>query len=249
MHSSTNHPSNIEFRDCLYLIPARGGSKGLPGKNIRPLDGIPLIAHSIRHARGAGADISDIIVSTDSEEIRAVAEKEGIAVPFMRPDYLATDSAGSYEVILHVLDEMERRGRRYRKVVLLQPTSPLRIAEDITAAQRLWKEDVDMVVGVREARTNPYYNAYEKNEDGTLHISKGDGRYTRRQDAPEVWEYNGAIYVMNVESLRKSPMSAFRRIMPYPMPEERSVDIDNLLDFMTAESLLERRRACGENIG
>ncbi len=238
---TTTPRTTTELRDTLYLIPARGGSKGVPGKNIRPLGGIPLIAHSIRHALQAGADKEDIVVSTDSEEIRHVAEAEGIKVPFLRPDYLASDTAGSYEVILHALDEMERRGFSYRKVVLLQPTSPLRSPKDIIEAEKLWNEEVDMVVGVRPARTNPYYNAFEAAADGTLHISKGDGHYTRRQDAPEVWEYNGAVYVMNTHSLRRSPMSKFKRILPYPMPEERSVDIDSLLDFTIAESLLERR--------
>ena len=138
---------------------------------------------------------------------------------------------------------MEARGRHYCKVVLLQPTSPLRLPLDIKAAEMLWREDIDMVVGVRPAKTNPYYNAFEADADGMLHISKGEGKYIRRQDAPEVWEYNGAIYVMNVDSLRKSPMSVFRRILPYPMPEERSVDIDTPLDFMIAESLLQRRDA------
>lgn len=229
--------------DTLYLIPARGGSKGVPGKNIRPLGGIPLIAHSIRHAIAAGAPMDDIVVTTDLEDIRKAAEAEGLTVPFMRPAELSGDHTGSYEVIIHALDEMEARGRHYRKVVLLQPTSPLRLPLDIKAAEMLWREDIDMVVGVRPAKTNPYYNAFEADADGMLHISKGEGKYIRRQDAPEVWEYNGAIYVMNVDSLRKSPMSVFRRILPYPMPEERSVDIDTPLDFMIAESLLQRRDA------
>lgn len=226
------------LHDIIYLIPARGGSKGVPGKNIRLLAGIPLIAHSIRHAFAAGASKEDIVVTTDSDAIRKAAEAEGIEVPFMRPSELAGDNTGSYEVIIHALDEMERRGRRYRRVVLLQPTSPLRLPADITSAANLWNDEIDMVVGVRPARTNPYYNAFETDDKGMLHISKGDGRYTRRQDAPEVWEYNGAVYVMNVKSLRRGPMSSFRRIVPYPMPEERSVDIDSILDFMTAEALL-----------
>lgn len=245
MNASANIPStsSLPGSDTLYLIPARGGSKGVPGKNIRLLGGIPLIAHSIRHAMAAGADMRDIIVTTDSDDIRRAAEAEGLDVPFMRPAELAGDRSGSYEVILHALDEMEKRGRRYRKVVLLQPTSPLRAPEDITLAEKLWREDIDMVVGVRPAKTNPYYNAFEADSEGMLHISKGAGGYTRRQDAPEVWEYNGAIYVMSVESLRRCPMSGFRRVLPYPMPEERSVDIDTRLDFMIAESLLARRDA------
>ena len=100
----------------------------------------------------------------------------------------------------------------------------------------LWTPDVDMVVSVCEARTNPYYNAFETDADGMLHVSKGDGRYTRRQDAPEVWEYNG-VYVMTVASLRRCPMSRFRRRVPYPMPSLRSVDLDTEADWLIAESL------------
>ena len=229
------------LHDTLYLIPARGGSKGVPGKNIRLLGGIPLIAHSIRHAIEAGAPLEDIVVTTDSDDIRKAAEAEGVSFPFMRPKELAGDHTGSYEVIIHALDEMEARGRHYQKVVLLQPTSPMRLPLDIKAAEKLWREDIDMVVSVCPAKTNPYYNAFETNSEGMLHISKGDGHYTRRQDAPEVWEYNGAVYVMTVASLRKSAMSGFQRILPYPMPAERSVDIDTPLDFMIAESLLQHR--------
>lgn len=156
----------MEHRDTLYLIPARGGSKGVPGKNIRLLDGLPLISHSIRHAFKAGAGSSDIVVSTDSDEIRRVAEGEGIRVPFMRPAELATDMAGSYEVMLHALDEMKSRGYSYRKLVLLQPTSPLRTPEDIVGAEALWHPEIDMVVGVRAAKTNPYYNAFETDDKG-----------------------------------------------------------------------------------
>ena len=234
--------SSPVVRDTLYLIPARGGSKGVPGKNIRPLAGLPLISHTIRHAIKAGANIEDIVVSTDSEEIRKVAETEGISFPFMRPAELAGDKTGSYEVIIHALDEMKRMGREYQKVILLQPTSPLRSADDIVLAEKLWTPEIDMVVGVRPARTNPYYNAFELDSDGMLHISKGDGLFTRRQDAPEVWEYNGAIYVMGVRSLRRSPLSGFRKIIPYPMPEERSIDIDSPIDFVLAETIIEKTR-------
>lgn len=223
--------------DTLYLITARGGSKGIPGKNIKEFAGTPLILHSVGHARQAGAKDHDICVSTDSLQIIETVRQSGLEVPFVRPDELATDTAGSYDVILHALSFYESLGRHYRKVVLLQPTSPLRTAEDIREACRLWRDDIDMVVSVREARTNPYYNAFETDSDGMLHISKGDGLFTRRQDAPEVWEYNGAVYVMTVASLLKGPMSGFRRIVPYIMSAERSVDIDSPLDWATAENI------------
>lgn len=221
----------------LYLIPARGGSKGIPGKNIKPFCGKPLICHSIDHARDCGASDSDICVSTDSEEIAATARGYGLDVPFIRPASLATDRSGSYEVIMHALDWYEAHGRRYDRVVLLQPTSPLRKAEDILKSEALWRPDCDMVVSVTEARTNPYYNAFETDRDGCLHISKGNGTYTRRQDAPEVLEYNGAVYVMSVCSLRRGPMSGFTRRIPYKMEASRSVDLDTPLDWAVAEGL------------
>lgn len=219
----------------LYLIPARGGSKGIPGKNIKDFLGKPLICHAIDHARKAGADDADICVSTDSEEIRKVVEDYGLTVPFMRPGSLATDTAGTYGVILHALDWFARHGKEYDIVVLLQTTSPLRRPSDITEALAVWKPGIDMVVSVCEAATNPYYNAFETDANGNLHISKGDGHYTRRQDAPKVWEYNGAVYVMAADSLRRMPYSEFPVRRPYIMPVERSVDLDTPADWIRAE--------------
>lgn len=221
----------------LYLIPARGGSKGIPGKNIKDFLGKPLICHTIDHARAAGANDDDICVSTDSKAIKDVVEKYGLKVPFMRPDELATDTAGTYGVILHALDWYAARDINYDRVVLLQTTSPLRRPEDITRAIALWKPGIDMVVSVCEAATNPYYNAFETDPEGNLHISKGDGHYTRRQDAPKVWEYNGAVYVMDADSLRKMPMSDFPVRRPYVMPADRSVDLDTPADWTRAEQL------------
>lgn len=221
----------------LYLITARGGSKGIPGKNIKPFAGEPLICHSIRHAREAGASDEDLCVSTDSAEIKNVAESCGLHVPFLRPAELATDKSSSYDVMLHAIDYYERQGIRYDRIVLLQPTSPLRTAEDIIKALDLWREDIDMVVSVREARSNPYYGTFESDKNGMLHISKGDGHYTRRQDAPKVWEYNGAVYVINVESLKRMPMSEFRRIIPSEMDADRSIDLDTPLDWKIAEEI------------
>lgn len=222
----------------LYLITARGGSKGIPGKNIKPFMGSPLICHTILQARESGAPDEDICLSTDSPEIIRVAEEFGLRVPFVRPDYLAADTSTSYDVILHALDFYESRGIHYDRVVLLQPTSPLRTAGDIKGALDLWSPDIDMVVSVRKARTNPYINAYEPDETGMLHISKGDGSSTvRRQGAPQVWEFNGAVYVMTEKSLRTSPMSKFRKVIPFEMPGTRSVDIDSPLDWIVAETI------------
>ncbi len=225
----------------LYVIPARGGSKGIPHKNIKPLAGKPLIGYSIDVARQLAAD-DDICLTTDDPEIAATAESMGLNVPFLRPASLATDTCGTYEVLIHALDFYRDRGIDYDTLVLLQPTSPMRTADDVRAAMALYSPDIDMVVTVKEAASNPYYNCYETDNDGFLHISKGDGGYTRRQDAPKVWEYNGAVYVINVESLRRMPLSAFTRRRMSVMPAERSVDLDTPVDWLIAEKLIENSK-------
>lgn len=234
----------------LYLIPARAGSKGIPGKNIKSFGGIPLIWHSIRQALAAGAAPEDIVVSTDGEEIAEVSRQGGANVPFLRPAELASDTSSSRSVILHALDTLEASGRHYDAVVLLQPTSPLRRPEDIANAvkayEERWHNAADptqrpgMAVSVAEARTNPYYSAFETDESGFLHISKGDGKFTRRQDAPKVWEFNGAVYVIDPDALRKEEISRLPNIIPVEMPAERSIDLDTPADWQRAEDALKK---------
>ncbi len=223
----------------LYIIPARGGSKGIPGKNIKPLAGKPLIEYSIDVAREL-ADDKDICVTTDDKRIIEVVERIGLKVPFIRPEELATDHSGTYEVLLHALDFYESKGIHYDTMVLLQPTSPFRTADDVRRCLDLYTPDVDMVVSVKPATTNPYYNAFETDENGFLHISKGEGNYTRRQDAPKVWEYNGAVYVINTASLRKMPLGKFTRRHMCEMSAEHSIDLDTPTDWLIAEALLQQ---------
>lgn len=225
----------------LVIIPARGGSKGIPGKNIKPLGGKPLILYALENALSI-ADREDICVSTDSEEIRRVVEEAGVPVPFLRPAELAADNSGTYEVLLHALDYYESLGRRYDRIILLQPTSPFLRPEQVREAAAMWTPDIDMVVSVKESGANPYYNLFETAADGFLEISKGDGRYTRRQDAPKVWEYNGAVYVITVGSLRRGPLNTFQKRVPFLMPAADSVDLDTPLDWLLAENLLANKR-------
>ncbi|MDE6334308.1 MAG: acylneuraminate cytidylyltransferase family protein [Muribaculaceae bacterium] len=222
----------------LFIIPARGGSKGIPHKNIKPLAGRPLIAYTIDAARGAGADDRHLILSTDDPQIADTARALGMQVPYMRPAPLASDTAGSREVILDVMSWADANGIDYDCVVLLQPTSPLRVAKDILGALELYTPEADMVVSVTECASNPYYNVFETTPDGFLSISKGDGLITRRQDAPKVWEYNGAVYVINPDSIRTMPLGMFPRRIPYAMPAGRSVDIDTPADWLVAEAML-----------
>lgn len=221
----------------LFIIPARGGSKGIPRKNIKELCGRPLIHYSIELAR-AFAPNSHIIVSTDDDEIRDVASRTGLPVPYMRPAELGGDRVGSREVILDAMDWADRQGIGYDCVVLLQPTSPMRVPADVSGALALYRPDVDMVVSVTEASCNPYYDCFETQPDGTLHVSKGDGAYTRRQDAPKAWQYNGAVYVINPASIRRMTLGEFPCRIPYEMPRSRSVDLDTPLDWTIVESLM-----------
>lgn len=221
----------------LVIIPARGGSKGIPHKNIKPLGGKALICYAIDNARSVVGD-EDICVSTDDPEIVRTVEEYGLKVPFVRPASLASDTAGTYGVLLHALDFYENQDKHYDAVLLLQPTSPFRRNEDISGAMEKYDSDVDMVVSVKSASSNPYYNCFEENADGFLCHSKGDGRYVRRQDAPEAWEYNGAVYVINPESLKKSPLSEFKKIRKHVMDDIHSLDLDTPLDWKIAELLL-----------
>ncbi len=226
--------------DTLYIIPARGGSKGIPRKNIKPLAGRPLIHYSIDVARAMAPD-SHIIVSTDDDEIRAVAGETGLKVPYRRPESLGADNTGSREVILDAMDFADGHGIRYEKLVLLQPTSPLRTVEDVRECLSLYTPDIDMVVSVTPAACNPYYDCFETSgADGSLHVSKGDGLFTRRQDAPPAYQFNGAVYVINPASIRRMPLGAFPRRIPYVMPRERSVDLDTPLDWLVMEKLMEK---------
>jgi len=222
----------------LVIIPARGGSKGVPGKNIRLLNGKPLIQYTIEAAQEVFPNDS-ICVSTDSHEIKSCVEKIGLNVPFMRPLELATDEAGSFEVLQHALRFFSQMGHNPEAIILLQPTSPLRTGKHIKEAIKIYESHnkLDMLVSVCETKSNPYFSLFEENGDGFLIKSKASN-FTRRQDCPKVWEYNGAIYIISVESLRIYNSLAFPNVKKYVMPEAESVDIDSLEDFYLAEIIM-----------
>lgn len=226
---------------ALVIIPARGGSKGIPHKNIKPLGGKPLIYYTIDVARSIVPD-EDICVSTDDAEIISVVEKYGLKVPFVRPDELASDTAGTYEVLLHALTYYEEQlHRHYDVVILLQNTSPFRTAKQLQEALSLYSDDVDMVVSVKECAANPYYCVFEEDTNGYLHVCKGDGNIFRRQDAPKVYEYNGAIYIMNATTLKTTHMHKMKKRIKYVMDENSSLDLDNMFDWQMAEYMLQSR--------
>ena len=221
----------------LVIIPARGGSKGIPHKNIMELEGKPLICYTIDAARKFTTD-DNICVSTDDDAIIKVVEAYGLRIPFKRPGYLATDNAGTNGVLLHALDFYERKGNQYDMVVLLQATSPFRRAEDVIEAVKHYDDSIDMVTSVMPAKCNPYYDGFEDDADGLLTISKGDGSIERRQDAPRVWQQNGAVYVINPVQLKAKGLTGMTKIRKYVMDELHSVDIDNMLDWKIAEIML-----------
>ena len=222
----------------LIIIPARGGSKGIPHKNSKLRNGKPLIGYSIDIARQYTTD-ENICVTTDDNEIISVVEQYGLKVPFVRPAELATDTASSNDVLVHALNFYETQGRQVDVIILLQPTSPFRKVSFVKEAVDLYNEDLDMVVSVKETSANPYYNCFEEDKNGFLSICKSMGHsITRRQDAPKVWEYNGSIYVINPTSLKDKRMQHFTKVRKYPMSALYSVDIDHPFDWKVAELLL-----------
>jgi CMP-N-acetylneuraminic acid synthetase len=230
--------------NVVCVVGARGGSKGVAGKNIRPLLGKPLIAWSIEQAR-ACPEISRVMVSTDHPEIARVAREFGAEVPFVRPAELATDAAGKWGVWVHALDHIERELAWPVDIFVdLDCTSPLRRVEDISGAiAQFRREDVDCVFSVCEARKNPYFNLVEYEGD-YLRLSKPlPGRVLRRQDAPRVLEHVASIYVLRPSYLRSAQGLMDGRARGFEMPPDRSLDIDSELDFRFIELLMREAQA------
>ena len=225
--------------EILYLIPARGGSKGIPRKNIKPLLGKPLIYYTLDCAMQL-TSLDHICVSTDDPEIaQKTQEHTGLPVPFMRPAHLASDTAGGYDVFRHAVNFYRSKGIFYDVVVVLQPTSPFRLFRHVREAIALFDENVDMVTSVHRSGANPYYTLFEEDDHGFIRQSK-TGQFKTRQECPAIWELNGSVYVINVESLMRENYQ-FSRIRKYEMEDVYSVDIDNELEWAFAEFLLEKK--------
>lgn len=218
----------------LALIPARGGSKGLPGKNIRPLHGKPLIGWSIEAAK-ASRYVTRVVVSSDDESILAVARACGAEIPFVRPQALARDDTPGIDVVLHALDILPG----FDWVVLLQPTSPLRTVGDIDAAiEHCLAGGAPACVSVCEASASPWW-MFSLNNNGRMHsFLPPEQRPARRQDIPTLYALNGAIYVARVDWLLQTRSFLTEETLAHVMPPERSVDIDTAFDFRLAECLL-----------
>ena len=187
----------------LAVIPARGGSKGLPGKNLRPLAGRSLLEHALRFAARV-PEIERTVVSTDSDEIAAAARALGADVPFVRPAELARDETPMWPVLRHALDTLDPAGTRYDALVLLDPTSPVRDPADLSEAlRRLWADpNADGVVGVSEPRYSPIWHAVVEDDGYLRHLVPEGARLGRRQGVPPAWVIDGSLYAWRASFVR-----------------------------------------------
>ena len=230
----------IKGEQVLAIIPARGGSKGLPGKNIKELCGKPLIAWSIETAMACG-NIDRVVVSTDDENIADVAKKCGAEVPFRRPPELASDTASTIDVIFHAINWLkEHEDYRPEYILLLQPTSPLRSGEDINGAIQMLKDkDVRAVVSVCETDHHPWWSNILPEDGNMKDFLRPDILNKRRQDLPVFYRLNGATYLAETDYLRECNGFLGPDTFAYEMSRKRSIDIDTDIDLKLASLFLE----------
>lgn len=227
----------------IAIIPARSGSKGLPNKNILPLCGKPLLAYSIEAAKASGK--FDVIhVSTDSEQYADIARQYGADVPFLRSAETSSDTASSWVAVREVLSRYAERAQTFDTLMLLQPTSPLRTAEDIRAAYALMAEKrADAVVGVCEAEHSPLLCNTLPGDGNMGQFIRPEVSEKNRQQLPTFYRINGAVYLLRTEPfLRAGTLRYGSDTYAYIMPQERSVDIDSATDFAIAEAILNRHK-------
>ncbi len=231
--------------NILFVIPARGGSKGLPKKNIKPIAGKPLIAWSVEAATKAAQLIGncDVIISTDLQEIADVAKPFGAQVPFLRPAELANDTAASIDVMLHALNFMEQKGKLYEYIAMIEPTSPQRDEHDLIGAYNLLKDTAgaESIVGVSKTEgchplflTKLNHKFLEPYENKTYKVY-------RRQEIDEVYFFEGSMYISKVESFKKRKSFYHEKTLGFEMPKWKSFEIDDATDFIIIEQLLNAR--------
>lgn len=223
----------IEERTVLGLIPARGGSKGLPGKNTLPFGDKPLIVHTINQANKSKY-IDRLVLSSEDKDIIKVVKKYNVDVPFVRPQYLAKDSTSGLDVVLHAIKKISG----YDIVVLLQPTSPLRISKDIDRCiEKLIYRQVNACVSVTESSKNPNWMFQLSEDDKFIPVVSDQPLVTIRQDLPKTYTINGAVYVAKIKWFIQKKVFINDETLAHIMPLERSIDIDSKYDFMFAELL------------
>lgn len=219
----------------LALIPARGGSKGIPRKNIKELCGKPLIAWSIEIAHESDS-VDKVVVSTDDEEIAEIALNYGAEVPFLRPLELAQDETPGIDPVLHALNKLPK----FDMLLLLQPTSPLRTASDIDGIIKMCRENqAPAAVSICESSKHPNWMFY-CGEDGTMSQYMDIPIATRRQDLPKIYTVNGALYLAKTKWLKQNKSFFSADTLGYKMPSDRSMDIDSCFDWEVVEFLMKK---------
>lgn len=228
-------------RICTVCV--RAGSKGVRGKNLRLLDGLPLLAHSLRQATESGL-FNLIAVSSDSPEMLTIAKEYGASFLVMRPEEMASDTAAKLPVVRHCVAEAERAlGFTFDTCVDLDATSPLRDIEDIHAVVQILEDSgVGNVITAMPARRSPYFNLVEQDENGVIRLAKPvSPPYVRRQDAPSCFDMNASVYAWTRNALMNAPGLFNTDTRLHVMPEERSIDIDSEVDFLLVELLMSRK--------
>ncbi len=233
----------INGKRVLAVIPARSGSKGLPGKNIRILHGRPLLGWPVLAAKNSKF-VDRIIVSTDSEEFATIACEQGAEVPFLRPKELSGDTAKSVDVVIHALDFLGGRGEHYTYIVLLEPTSPLTEAVDIdTALERLENDKMGAcaIVGISKVEaTHPVFDLRLDEKSGKIRPYLNElGKSIRRQDIEPLYFYDGTLYISNVETFYQRKTFYHDATLGYVTPRWKALEIDSLFDFVCAEAVME----------
>lgn len=229
--------------NILCTICARGGSKGVKNKNIKELNGKPLIAYTIEQAKASGL-FEHIVISTDSDDIANVAKEYGAEVFFKRSEEMASDTAGKLDVIKDAFKRSEEYyNRTFDYLIDLDATAPLRSVEDIINSFKQFKEnDNDNLITAMPSRRSPYFNLVEQDKYGKVYLSKKlDSAVVRRQDAPKSYDMNASIYIWKRDVILNESSIFLERTGLYVMPEERSIDIDNELDFKFVEFLMENK--------
>lgn len=232
----------INGKKVLAVIPARSGSKGLPGKNIRMLHGRPLLGWPVLAAKYSKF-VDRIIVSTDSEEFAAIAREQGAEVPFLRPEELSGDTAKSVDVVLHALDFSHEQGELFSYVVLLEPTSPMTEASDVDAALVRLEENGEgavSVVGISKVEaTHPAFDVCLDKNGIILPYIHELGEAIRRQDLEPLFFFDGSLYISEVEALYKRKTFYHEATLGYVTPRWKALEIDSLFDFVCAEAVME----------
>lgn len=227
------------LRIMLAVIPARGGSKGVPGKNIKMLAGKPLISYTIKAALESGI-FKKVIVSTDSREIADIAVRHGAETPFLRPKEISGDLTSSDDVILHALSYYKENGIEFEEVCKLQPTSPFRDGDHLKEAYKLFcSKKADFLVSVCECEHSPLWSGIIGEDLRLDDFISEEAKRACRQDLPTYYRLNGAIYMGKTEKFTKNKSFLGKNCIAYIMKQEESVDIDSELDFAFAEIMMQ----------